>query len=212
MASDVDDILKKMMKNRPAENFKDEWTLNIAGLWTKYGSKKFLGKKGMKLVKKTMQDAYVMMSIESDRIESLKAEINKIKTANNNMDTIKLGRANDQLSVSEKSFSDLYLRYKFLSAVSAIQDLSNGGTFIKKINSLMKNKKNLNALQQASKSSLMEGKEIEKNLESLEVYLDVIKDGKRPEISPTQIQKQDTMEPKNEQESKEDEDGDVMIS
>ena len=76
----------------------------------------------------------------------------------------------------------------------------------------MKNKKNLNALQQASKSSLMEGKEIEKNLESLEVYLDVIKDGKRPEISPTQIQKQDTMEPKNEQESKEDEDGDVMIS
>ncbi len=212
MASDVDDILKKMMKNRPAENFKDEWTLNIAGLWTKYGSKKFLGKKGMKLVKKTMQDAYVMMSIESDRIESLKAEINKIKTANNNMDTIKLGRANDQLSVSEKSFSDLYLRYKFLSAVSAIQDLSNGGTFIKKINSLMKNKKNLNALQQASKSSLMEGKEIEKNLESLEVYLDVMKDGKRPEISPTQIQKQDTMEPKNEQESKEDEDGDVMIS
>ena len=212
MASDVDDILKKMMKNRPAENFKDEWTLNIAGLWTKYGSKKFLGKKGMKLVKKTMQDAYVMMSIESDRIESLKAEINKIKTANNNMDTIKLGRANDQLSVSEKSFSDLYLRYKFLSAVSAIQDLSNGGTFIKKINSLMKNKKNLNALQQASKSSLMEEKEIEKNLESLEVYLDVMKDGKRPEISPTQIQKQDTMEPKNEQESKEDEDGDVMIS
>ena len=212
MASDVDDILKKMMKNRPAENFKDEWTLNIAGLWTKYGSKKFLGKKGMKLVKKTMQDAYVMMSIESDRIESLKAEINKIKTANNNMDTIKLGRANDQLSVSEKSFSELYLRYKFLSAISAIQDLSNGGTFIKKINSLMKNKKNLNALKQASKSSLMEGKEIEKNLESLEVYLDVMKDGKRPEISPTQIQKQDTMEPKNEQESKEDEDGDVMIS
>ena len=179
MASDVDDILKKMMKNRPAENFKDEWTLNIAGLWTKYGSKKFLGKKGMKLVKKTMQDAYVMMSIESDRIESLKAEINKIKTVNNNMDTIKLGRANDQLSVSEKSFSELYLRYKFLSAISAIQDLSNGGTFIKKINSLMKNKKNLNALKQASKSSLMEGKEIEKNLESLEVYLDVMKDGKR---------------------------------
>ena len=166
----------------------------------------------MKLVKKTMQDAYVMMSIESDRIESLKAEINKIKTVNNNMDTIKLGRANDQLSVSEKSFSELYLRYKFLSAISAIQDLSNGGTFIKKINSLMKNKKNLNALKQASKSSLMEGKEIEKNLESLEVYLDVMKDGKGPEINPTQIHKQATMEPKKEQESKEDEDGDVMIS
>jgi hypothetical protein len=212
MASDVDDILKKMMKNRPAENFKDEWTLNIAGLWTKYGSKKFLGKKGMKLVKKTMQDAYVMMSIESDRIESLKAEINKIKTANNNMDTIKLGRANDQLSVSEKSFSDLYLRYKFLSAVSAIQDLSNGGTFIKKINSLMKNKKNLNALQQASKSSLMEGKEIEKNLESLEVYLDVMKDGNKTGIPVNEIHTNSTVDEHKEKDSEEDEDGDVMIS
>ena len=212
MGSEVDDILKKMMKNRPTENFKEEWTLNIAGLWTKYGSKKFLGKKGIRLVKKTMQDAYVMMSMETDSMNSLKAEIKKLKENSNNLDMIKLERAKDQLAVSEKSFSELYLRYKFLSAISAIQDLSNGGAFIKKINLLMKNKKNLNALKQASKSSLMERKEIEKNLESLEVYLDVMKDGNKTGIPVNEIHTNSTVDEHKEKDSEEDEDGDVMIS
>ena len=60
MDRDASEIIGKMLRNKPTSDFKKEWTLNLAGLWSKYGSKKFLGRKGMKEVRKNMQDTYVM--------------------------------------------------------------------------------------------------------------------------------------------------------
>lgn len=212
MASDVEDIIKKMMKSSPGSDFKKEWTLGIASLWGQFGSKKYIGKKGMKLLNKTMQDTYVMMGSESDKIRDIKNEIDKLSKENDEMAKVKLERAKDQLTVSENRFSDLHLRYKFLSTIYAIQDISNGSKFIKKIDSIVKNRKVMDIIKEQSKSDMASSKEIERDLDSIEVYLDIMKDGHATDIRIPEEDEIKTAEDKTTEDEKEEEDGDVMLS
>ncbi len=212
MDRDASEIIGKMLRNKPTSDFKKEWTLNLASLWSKYGSKKFLGRKGMKEVRKNMQDTYVMISMESDEVKRLKLEIAKIKDSKEDTDIIKFNRASDELSVRENRLSELHLRYKFLSSIYSIQDLAKGTKFIKKIDSTLKKKSNLEILEKATKDSLMNRKEIERNLESMEVYLDVMKDGKTEGIRDPEENDLMNLEEKEEKDREEDEDGDVMTS
>ena len=212
MATDIDDIIRKMMKSSPSRDFKQEWAMNLAGLWGRFGSKKFLGKKGMQTVKKSMQDTYVMMSMESDRIRKLKDEIKKSNNGNDEMDKVKIERASDQLAVSESKFSDLHLRYKFLSTIYAIQELSSGSKFMKKIDAIMKNRKNMEILQRETKASIMETKEIERNLDTIDTYLDAMKDGHSTDRRDIQADLAEKIQEKEEKDQEEDENGDVMLS
>ena len=212
MASDVDEIIRKMMKNSPGSDFKKEWTLGIAELWGKFGSRKFIGKKGMKLINKNMQDTYVMMSAEADKIKNVKDELGKLSKETDEMTKIKMERAQDQLAVSEKRFSDLHLRYKFLSTIYALQDISNGNKFIKKIDTVVKNKKNMDMIKENSKQEVADTKEIERYLDSIDVYLDVMREGHVTDIKIPEAEEIEKVEEKEVKDEKEDEDGDVMLS
>ncbi|MGP6206817.1 hypothetical protein ACNF42_02110 [Cuniculiplasma sp. SKW3] len=212
MASDVEDIIRKMMKNSPGTDFKKEWTLGIANLWGQFGSKKYIGKKGMKLLNKTMQDTYVMMGSESDKIKDIRNEITKLSAETDEMAKIKLERARDQLTVSEKRFSDLHLRYKFLSTIYALQDISNGSKFIKKIDSIVKNRKVMDIIKEQTKNDMVSSKEIERDLDSIDVYLDIMKDGHATDIRIPEEDEIKKVEEKKAEDEKEEEDGDVMLS
>ncbi|MGP6238953.1 hypothetical protein ACNF40_00870 [Cuniculiplasma sp. SKW4] len=212
MASDVEDIIRKMMKNSPGTDFKKEWTLGIANLWGQFGSKKYIGKKGMKLLNKTMQDTYVMMGSESDKMKDIRNEITKLSAETDEMAKVKLERARDQLTVSEKRFSDLHLRYKFLSTIYALQDISNGSKFIKKIDSIVKNRKVMDIIKEQTKSDMVSFKEIERDLDSIDVYLDIMKDGHATDIRIPEEDEIKKVEEKKAEDEKEEEDGDVMLS
>ena len=112
----------------------------------------------------------------------------------------------------ENRLAELHLRYKFLSSIYSIQDLARGMKFIKKIDSTLKKKSNLEILEKATKDSLMNRKEIERNLESMEVYLDVMKDGKTVVRRDPEENNLINLEEKEERDREEDEDGDVMTS
>ncbi len=159
------------MANSPSSDFKTEWIETLMSMWKSFGSKKYLGKRGARILRKSMQDTYVMLEMAKDEIERLEGESKRYSGQEDTLAKVKLQSAMDMIEAKKKGMDELQLRYRFLSTLVSLQEMVNGQKLLKNIDRVLK-KKNLDQFKESTRESMESELRMKRSLETLEVYVE----------------------------------------
>ena len=158
----------------PSSDFKAEWVETLMSMWRSFGSKKYLGKHGAKILRKSMQDTYVMLEMAKDEVERLEEESKKYTGREETLAKVKLQGAMDMIEAKKKNMDELQLRYRFLSTLISLQEMMNGQKLLKNIDKVLR-KKNLDQFKESTRESMESELRMKRSLETLEVYVEARK-------------------------------------
>lgn len=146
------------------------------GLWSSYGDKKFLGKKGKKVVGKSLQELYVMIDVSREHIAELQNLIDHMEDENEEMNRIKKIRAKDSLNAELVKFNHMEEKYKFMSMLQAVNELMSAkdSKFMKKLDKTLKNRQMIREFQNSIKEEINDHGRIMEDMDNIELYFETL--------------------------------------
>jgi hypothetical protein len=177
-----DKNLLRLMGNlsyyRDGNEYTGEIIKKFIGLWSNFGNKRYLGKKGKLLLSENLKETYVIMGISSDKISDLKEIIKRLENSTQDMDKVKLIRAKDSMNSEIIKFNQLQERYKFMSLLKSINDLMSEkeSKFMKNLDKTLKNKKVLSLYRSSVKEAITDHNQIMDEIDKMDLYFQTLSD------------------------------------
>ncbi|MHB1440857.1 MAG: hypothetical protein ACYCSO_08535 [Cuniculiplasma sp.] len=188
---DFDILVQNLAYYRGDRGKTEAFMKKFLGLWSSYGDRKFLGKKGKRILSEKLKELYVMMDVSRERIEDLQKMIDQNEKSSAEMDRIKNIRAQDSIKAEKIKFNQLEERYKFMSMLHSINELMSGkdAKFVKSLDKTLKNRKVVSSFQDAIKDEMNDHGKIMGEMDKLELYFETLSDSSGVKMGDTSNEK-----------------------
>ncbi len=208
--NDFQSLIESLAYYRGDSSKSEGFMKKLVGLWSSYGDKKFLGKKGSKILNKSLQELYVIMDVSREHIVELQDLINRMKDNSDDMNHIKKIRATDSLNAEIAKYNHMEEKYKFMSMLQSINELMSekDSKFMRKLDKTLKNRQMIREFQNTVKEEMNDHGRIMEDMDNIELYFETITEKSTSKVASNEntIHEPQKTIPKKDSEEKDDED------
>ncbi len=179
--SDVDRIISRLSDYGTDEGMARGFVNHFAGLWAMYGSKKYTGRKGKKLIDDGLQELYVMLGSSKDKVEELEMALKRrINLDNAEHDPIVI-RAKDSIRAERSRMESIEEKFRFLSMLKSIEETleRNDSKLLLEIDKMLEDRKTIDFYKDSTKEHLNDHQSNMMRMDELQTYMETLMDHKK---------------------------------
>ena len=148
----------------------------ILGLWSKFGDKKYVGKKGKKFIENSLQELYVAIGSCSDRMDELRSAVKRrLENGEKESEPLMI-RARDNMNSEEEKKRGLEEKYRFLSMLKSIGDIAGNkdSKLMKSFDKMLKKNSNLDQYRETMKNSMKDHERVMSRMDDVQTYMEAM--------------------------------------
>lgn len=176
--SDVDRIISRLSDYNSDRSLAEGFVSRFAELWAHYGSKKYMGKKGKKLINEGIQEFYVMLESSKDRVDDLD---NVLKRRMNTTDVIHDPisiRASDSIQAERSKMESIEEKFRFLSMLKSIWETleDKDSRLLYEIDKMLEDQKTMEFYKQSTRNEIRDHESNLRQMDDLQTYVETLMD------------------------------------
>lgn len=174
--SDVDRIISRLSMYNSDRSLAEGFVSRFVAIWEQYGSKKYTGKKGKKLIDEGLQEFYVRLGSARDRVDQLEKVLNRRKsTADTDHDPIAI-RARDSIQAERSRMETIEEKFRFLSMLKSIWETleDRDSRLLYEIDRMLEDRKTMEFYKNSTREQINDHEANLRQMDSLQTYVQTL--------------------------------------